>query len=217
MSPQPVPGGLVGGSAESYHIGSMIEGWAGDDYLMLFSTDEANAASERYGIADLLAGYRVIGLRSWDDFIVEDQNGDTSTLPTVPCDAGELARYHVPAIDNLVADDRFTGRVKWYITPVKFGGDAAARETSPGFRSSSMQTQFAGGMPYTVTWPARVMKRNDGSLDGPFFKSYSMAATRQTRNAGAASLRAIRGRTPVSAAYGMWVGFMMILDAILFG
>lgn len=64
----------------------MIEGWAGDDYLMLFSTDEAKAASERYGIADLLPGYRIIGLRGWDNFIVADQTGGTFTLPTVPCD-----------------------------------------------------------------------------------------------------------------------------------
>ena len=106
----------------------MVEGWAGNDYLMLFSTDEAKAAAERYAIADLLLGYRIIGLRGWDDFIVEDQKGDTFTLPTVPCEAGELARYHVPSCDKLIADDRFTDRVKWYITPVKFGGDHAARE-----------------------------------------------------------------------------------------
>ena len=118
----------MSGSVESYHVTSMIEGWASDDYLMLLSTDEAKAASERYGIADLLPGYRIIGLRGWDDFIVEGQNGDSFTLPTVPCEAGELARHHVPACDKLIADDRFTGRVKWYITPVKFGGDPAARE-----------------------------------------------------------------------------------------
>ena len=106
----------------------MTEGWAGDDYVMLFSTDEAQAASERYGIADLLPGYRIVGLLGWDDFIVEDQNGDTFTVPTVPCAGSELARFRIPKGDELVPDDRFTGKVKWYITPTKFGGDPAVHE-----------------------------------------------------------------------------------------
>ena len=107
---------------------SMIEGWAGDDYLVLFSTDEAEAASERYGITDLLPGFRILGLRGWDDFIVEDEHGATFTVPTVPCDRGELARFSVPECNQLIPDDRFTGKVKWYITPTKFGGDPAATE-----------------------------------------------------------------------------------------
>jgi hypothetical protein len=42
---------------------AMTEGWNGDDYLMLFSADEAEAASERYGIGALLPGYRIVGDR----------------------------------------------------------------------------------------------------------------------------------------------------------
>ena len=106
----------------------MIEGWAGDDYVMLFSPDEAQAASERYGIADLLPGYRILGLRGWDDFIVEEDDGETFALPTVPCDKSELARFSPPGRDQLIPDDRFTGKVKWYVTPIKSGGDPAARE-----------------------------------------------------------------------------------------
>lgn len=109
-------------------MSSMTEGWAGDDYVMLFSPDEEQAASERYGIADLLPGYRILGLRGWDDFIVEDDDGETFTLPTVPCDRGELARFSPPGRDQLIPDDRFTGKVKWYVRPIKFGGDPAARE-----------------------------------------------------------------------------------------
>ena len=106
----------------------MTEGWAGDDYVMLFSADEAQSASERYGIADLLPGYRIVGLRGWDDFIVEDQNRDTFTLPTVPCEGNDLTRFRLPERDQLIPDGRFAGKVKWYVTPIKFGGDPAAQE-----------------------------------------------------------------------------------------
>jgi hypothetical protein len=53
----------------------MTEGWCGDDYLVLYSDAERQPASERYGIADLLPGFAIIGLRSWDDFIVQDSDG----------------------------------------------------------------------------------------------------------------------------------------------
>jgi hypothetical protein len=108
----------------------MTEGWNGDDYLMLFSGEEAQSASERYGIAALLPGYRIVGLHFWDDFIVQDENGDTFTLPAVPCDSAELARFQVPPADELVPDDRFAGKVKWYLKPIKFGGDPRASENT---------------------------------------------------------------------------------------
>jgi hypothetical protein len=104
----------------------MVEGGAGDDYLVLFSATEARATSDRYGIASMLPGYRVVGLRGWDDFIVQDESGATLTLPTVPCDGSGLADYRIPEADTLVPDDRFTGKVKWYITPIKFRGDPNA-------------------------------------------------------------------------------------------
>ena len=106
----------------------MIEGWDGDDYLLLFSGEEVQSASEGYGIATLLPGYRIVGLRGWDDFIVQDKNGDTFTVPTVPCDLEYLAQFRVPSAQELVADARFAGKVKWYIKPIVFGGDPAANE-----------------------------------------------------------------------------------------
>jgi hypothetical protein len=106
----------------------MIEGWNGDNYLVLFSGEETQSASERYGTAALLPGYRIVGLCGWDDFIVQGENGDTFTLPTVPCDFEELARFQVPGAHELVPDDRFAGKIKWYITPIKFGGDPTASE-----------------------------------------------------------------------------------------
>jgi hypothetical protein len=48
----------------------MHEGWLGEDYVVLFDESEVAAASERYGAWRLLPGFTVLGLRSWDDFIV---------------------------------------------------------------------------------------------------------------------------------------------------
>jgi hypothetical protein len=106
----------------------MTEGWNRDDYVVLFSGQEAHSATLRYGIAALLPGYRIVGLRGWDDFIVQNETGDTFKLPTVPCDHKELAPFQVPASDELVPDYRFAGKVKWYITPIAFGGDPTADE-----------------------------------------------------------------------------------------
>ena len=88
----------------------MTEGWNCDDYVVLFSGREAHSATERYGIAALLPGYRIVGLRGWDDFIVQDETGATFQLPTVPCDHKELVPFQVPASDELVPDNRIPAR-----------------------------------------------------------------------------------------------------------
>lgn len=101
----------------------MNEGWNEDNYLLLFNDEEAVSASHLYDIATLLPGYRVVGLYFWDDFIVRDENGDTYTLPAVPCDSAARVRFQVPIADHLVPDIRFIGKVRWFIKPIKFGGD----------------------------------------------------------------------------------------------
>ena len=101
----------------------MTEGWCGDDYLVLYSDAERQSASERYGIEELLPGFNIIGLRSWDDFIVQDSDGAVFAVPTVPCDAAHLIEFHVPANVEIVADTRYVGRIKWYTRPIIFGGD----------------------------------------------------------------------------------------------
>ena len=107
----------------------MKEGWHGEDYLVLFTVQEAQRASERYGIAAMLPGYHVVGLRGWDDFIVQGGDGEIFTVPTVPCDAKHLAPYHLPAWTvELASDERFTGKLKWYIKPIVFGGDPGLSE-----------------------------------------------------------------------------------------
>jgi len=105
----------------------MTEGWQGDDYLILFDDADVVAFSQRYGLASCVPGYEIIGLRGWDDFIVRNRQGELFSIPTVPLDA----KYLVPLtlkLDarHLKADDRFRGKIKWYVKPIVFSGDASS-------------------------------------------------------------------------------------------
>jgi hypothetical protein len=102
----------------------MIEGWYGDDHLILFNEAEVASASDRYSISQFLPGYRVIGLRGWDDFILQDSMGRTYCVETVPAIAEHLSPYILPpAGSTLSPDNRFQGKIKWYVKPIVFGGN----------------------------------------------------------------------------------------------
>jgi hypothetical protein len=104
----------------------MREGWHDDDYLVLLSDQESSDASRGYEIQKCLPGYQIVGLRSWDDFIVRDASGGVFTVPTVPMDPQYLAAW-TPLSESalLKPDSRFTGQTKWYTKPLIFGGDAS--------------------------------------------------------------------------------------------
>jgi hypothetical protein len=107
----------------------MTEGWCGDDYLISFSEVEVASASERYSIMRFIPGYQVIGLRGWDDFIVRDSAGLVYTVPSVPLDSGFLSPYVLPKEESsLVPDERFLGKIKWYVKPIVFGGEPSSEE-----------------------------------------------------------------------------------------
>ena len=102
----------------------MTEGWSGDDYLILFAESERAAAEGRYEFSTQLPGFRLVGLRGWDEFIVQDTSGRTFRIPTVPLDLQYLAPYGEAGLKaTLTPDSRFSGKVKWYVKPVVFGGD----------------------------------------------------------------------------------------------
>jgi hypothetical protein len=85
---------------------------------------EASAASDGYAISQVLPGFKAIGLRGWDDFILQDSNGATFSVPTVPAIPAYLSPYALPpAGSTLAPDDRFHNKIKWYVRPVVFGGD----------------------------------------------------------------------------------------------
>ena len=101
----------------------MVEGWHGDDYLILFEEEEIPGWSTSYQIDEWLPGFQAIGLLGWDDLIVRDGSGDLFTVSTVPIDSGGLSEYRLGLGHQLKADPRLEGKVKWYVTPLVFGGD----------------------------------------------------------------------------------------------
>jgi hypothetical protein len=109
----------------------MKEGWIGDDYLILFDESEIATTDKLYAVSEMLPGYHALGLRGWDDFIVRDSQGTIFSLPTIPLDPQYLASYIVPELPkDFSPDPRFTGRIKWYVKPVVFGGDPAQEENT---------------------------------------------------------------------------------------
>lgn len=108
----------------------MIEGWHDNTYLTLFEEQaEATAMTERYGLSNLLPGFTAVGLRGWDDLIVRDAGGRYFTVSTVP-----ISREHLRDFDfkinlaSLGSDDQMRGKIKWYVTPLIFGGDPSSPE-----------------------------------------------------------------------------------------
>lgn len=106
----------------------MREGWIDDDYLILFTEEESVAATASYQVELALPGYSIVGLRGWDDFILLDPSGGFFTVPTVPLDAKYLESYTLPSSEQLGFDARFAGKIKWYVKPIIFGGDAVAAD-----------------------------------------------------------------------------------------
>lgn len=107
----------------------MREGWHGEEYWILFDESEVSAASSRYEMGRLLPGFVVLGLRSWDDFIVRNTTGETYSVPTLPLDTQHLSPFSAPTLETVLQPDgRFEGKVKWYLKPIVFGGDASVGE-----------------------------------------------------------------------------------------
>ena len=106
----------------------MNEGWLNNDYLVLFSSEESDERSRKYRIDEYLPGYKLLGLKGWDDFIVLSPDGDTSTVPTVPLIGKYLKPIQLPLSMALEPDPRLMERIKWYITPLVFGGSLESAE-----------------------------------------------------------------------------------------
>jgi hypothetical protein len=103
---------------------SMHQAWQADDYLILFDEQESATYSAAYEIEKYLPGHTIVALKGWDDFIVLTPAGALMTVPTVPMDAQYLAPFTIRVDpDQLVPDERFRGKVKWYKSPLVFGGD----------------------------------------------------------------------------------------------
>lgn len=110
----------------------MIQGWHDDDYLILFENEsDALEAGQQYGIPHRLPGYSLIGLRSWDDFLIIDSDGVVWTVPTVPALPEDLEKFDSEIdLSKLTPDENFTDRIKWYTKPLVFGGDPESEENT---------------------------------------------------------------------------------------
>ena len=107
----------------------MNEGWLDDQHFILFTEAEAEGATINYSFGTLLPGFSVIGLRGWDDFLLKRADGSFFAVPVVPIDAEHLAPTEVPdAAAQLEFDERFAGKIKWYVKPLVFGGDAQSQD-----------------------------------------------------------------------------------------
>ncbi len=108
----------------------MLEGWYNEDYWSLCEDQkEAELLTSTYGLADYLPGFFIVGLKGWDDFILCDGEGQYFSVPTVPLERGSLAPFSFPEASlRLESDDRFTGKIKWYVKPIRFGGDPNAKD-----------------------------------------------------------------------------------------
>jgi hypothetical protein len=50
-------------------------------------------------------------------------------MASVPMDSGFLSRYVLPEAElGLVSDERFQGKIKWYMKPIVFGGEPSFEE-----------------------------------------------------------------------------------------
>ena len=101
----------------------MNEGWQDDDYLIFLDEDESATAMRACDFDRFIPGYLLVGLKGWDEFIVADSSGTVQTVPTVPLDSSHAAPYVLPPPISLQPDSRFTGKIKWYLKPLIFGGN----------------------------------------------------------------------------------------------
>jgi hypothetical protein len=108
----------------------MKDGWFNNEYFALYeSQEEATSATLRYELSEYLAGFFVVGLKFWDDFILCDTEGRYYTVPTVPLTREDLRVYAFPSESlTLRPDPKLAGKIKWYVQPLVFGGSASATD-----------------------------------------------------------------------------------------
>jgi hypothetical protein len=110
----------------------MKEGWIDDSYLILFESEQEQVEiTAGYHLQKYYPEHRIQAILGWDDFIVINESGENFRVPTVPLAQKNLEKYELPYQNaKLEADERFTGKIKWYVKPVVFGGDPTSKENT---------------------------------------------------------------------------------------
>lgn len=108
----------------------MNEGWLGEEYIVLFE-EKAPELERAYSFSDFLPGYRLVGLRGGDDFIIEAGSGSLFTVPTVPLVDRFVKSFSFQGSPSkLASDDSLRGKIKWYFIPPAFGRHPTAEAGS---------------------------------------------------------------------------------------
>lgn len=107
-----------------FDVDFMVTGWHGDEHLILFEEPlEAIEMTRRYGVDDRIPEHTLIGLRGWDDFILMSPDQRQKIAPTVPLTVDGMAEWEIPNdLSSLEPDPKTAGKIKWYVTPLVFGG-----------------------------------------------------------------------------------------------
>ncbi len=107
----------------------MQEGWYNDNYVIVFDNSELDQVTKAYGTAEFIPEFKVVGVRGWDELVLMDGAGMFFRIPAVPLNPKYLKRLGEDwPPTGLVSDDTFSGKIKWYVKPIVFGGDASSEE-----------------------------------------------------------------------------------------
>jgi hypothetical protein len=104
------------------------EGWAGNDYLILFFGAERGDWTSNYSVAKRLPGFELIGICGWDDLIVAGPNGVLYRVPAVPMRVDKIQLYEFPDEFVLRPEPELVGKIPWRIKPMAFDGDIYDKE-----------------------------------------------------------------------------------------
>jgi hypothetical protein len=105
----------------------MTEGWIDNTYYIFFDSIEETAVTLAYHLGEYLPGFFLTGIKGWDELILRDSSGKHFLIPSLPLDKRFLEQYDFK-IDpkKIITDDKLTGKIRWYIKPLIFGGDAVS-------------------------------------------------------------------------------------------
>ena len=108
----------------------MRDGWYNDEYWSLCEDQsEAEKLTASYVLGEYIPGYFIVGLKGWDDFILTNSEGCYFLVPTVPLELESLSPFTFPAESlRLEPDERFSGKFKWYVKPLRFGGSPSEKK-----------------------------------------------------------------------------------------
>ena len=109
----------------------MKEGWINEEYLIVFDNSESEHMTRAYGVSEYLPGHTLFGILGWDDFLTVNEGGVLYSVPTVPMIPAKLRRHErIHDLNLLVPDRRYSGKIKWYVKPIVFGGAPDSEENT---------------------------------------------------------------------------------------